>query len=343
MVKVSRFGSCTVAKVGGPEELGAVLPEAVHDSETVIVKPNFVDRAPGTYTDPESLRMLFTALESRIVVVEGHQLVRVLSEGEDGLRFEIKGKTRDWSWMHRGEWSHFEKNNDWGWFRDGPHWSHLKRLDRGYMDEKGFTEFDAEYVNVTDEVWGGDVADPVKVREIVEARYSPLFDERLYGYMPEKLYRLRGSCLISYSKYKHYATFTLKYMFGLIPDPLRCWWHGPQNSRMSQSVIGVSKLYGSLFDVVGVHESLGGTPVAHPEGEITVPGFRYNLHEGLGVVGVGTDRVELDTVMCGLGSYPLSEAEYMTADIGELGCFSQELYEECRGCAGEWLPPMAES
>ena len=107
LVKVSRFDSCTVAKVGGPEELGVVLPETVHDSETVIAKPNFVDRAPGMYTDPESLRMLFTALESRIVVVEGHQLVRVLSEGEDGLRFEIKGKTRDWSWMHRGGWGRF--------------------------------------------------------------------------------------------------------------------------------------------------------------------------------------------------------------------------------------------
>jgi len=98
----------------------------------------------------------------------------------------------------------------------------------------------------------------------------------------------------------------LKNMFGLIPDPIRRCWHGPKNVRMNPSVIGVSKLYGSLFDVVGAHESLGGTPVAHPEGEITVPGFRYNLHE-------------------------------------ELGCVSQELYAECRGCAGEWLPPMAKS
>jgi hypothetical protein len=39
--------------------------------------------------------MLFMELEPRIVVVEGHQLVRVLSEGEDGLRFEIKGEERD--------------------------------------------------------------------------------------------------------------------------------------------------------------------------------------------------------------------------------------------------------
>jgi len=268
IVKVSRFGSCTVEKVSDPEELGAVLPEAVHDSETVIVKPNFVDRAPGEYTDPELLRILFTALESRIVVVEGHQLIRVLSEGEAGLRFEIKGKTRDWSWIHMGGWSHFERKNDWDWFRDGPHWSHLKKLDRRYMNEKGFTdrftEFNAEYVNVTDEVWGGDVADPEKVRKTVETRHSSLFDERLYGYMPEKLYRLRGSCLISFSKDKHYATFTLKNMFGLIPDPIRCWWHGPKNSRMNPNVIGVNKLYGSLFDIVGVHEFLGGTPVAPP-------------------------------------------------------------------------------
>lgn len=82
---MSKLGSCTVAKVSDAEELGAVLPEAVHESETVIVKPNFADRAPGTYTDPESLRMLFEAIGSRIVVVEGHQLVRVLSEGESGV------------------------------------------------------------------------------------------------------------------------------------------------------------------------------------------------------------------------------------------------------------------
>lgn len=51
--------------------------------------------------------------------------------------------------------------------------------------------------------------------------------------------------------------------------------------------------------------------MAHPEGEIILPGFMYNLHEELSV---GIDRVELDTVICGLGSYPLEEAECLTVE-----------------------------
>jgi len=47
--------------------------------------------------------------------------------------------------------------------------------------------------------------------------------EELNSMMPKKLYDLRGSTFISFAKLKHYPTFTIKNLFGMIPDPLRPW------------------------------------------------------------------------------------------------------------------------
>jgi hypothetical protein len=40
------------------------------ESETIIIKPNWVTNEPADFTDSEALRALFDALDSRIVVTE---------------------------------------------------------------------------------------------------------------------------------------------------------------------------------------------------------------------------------------------------------------------------------
>lgn len=338
MVNPVSIGVSKIARIKTSTELRTLIKEHIQ-SDTVIIKPNFVDREPGTYTDPESLRILFEALDNDLKVIEGHQLIRCTTDDDPGPTFTHKGKERDWRWIARGGWSYFAKHDDWDWFCDDGHWTDLKVRDRMFLDEKGFsdlfTEFGVEYINVTDEIWAGDVVDPESVKKMVESRYGEVSEPKVYEYMPKKLYQHRGSTLISYSKYKQYPTFTLKNLFGLLPDPIRCWWHGPKDTRFHQSVIEINKLYSTYFPILGVHEALGKTPVNDPDGAITVPGFKYNLHEGLGIVGVGTDRVELDTVMAGLGGFPLAELQYLRQADG-LGNYTEKYYSEAHGL--NWYP-----
>ena len=337
------IGKTQLAQIKTSKELKQLIKNHIN-TDTVLVKPNFVDRAPGTHTDPESLRILFEALEAKIKVIEGHQLIRCITEEDSGLNSTHKGKERDWLWIARGGWSYFAEHDDWDWFCEGQHWGKIKELDQRFLDEKGFTdlfkEFDVEYINVTDEIWSGEIIDPDKVKSTVEEKYDPI-EPKIYGYMPKRLHHHRGSTIISYSKYKQYPTFTLKNMFGLIPDPIRCWWHGPNNKRFNQSIIDINKLYSTYFNILGIHESLGKTPVNHPEGAITVPGFKYNIHEGLNTVAVGTDRVELDTIMAGLASFPLPELEYLPLSDGILGKYTEEYYSQAK--ALDWLPMMNRS
>jgi len=224
------------------------------------------------------------------------------------------------------------------------HWDKIKEMDQRFLDEKGFTdlfnEFDVAYINVTDEIWAEEIIDPETVKAAVEEKYDPI-EPKIYGYLPKKLHHYRGSTIISYSKYKQYPTFTLKNLFGLLPDPIRCWWHGPNNKRFNQSIIDINKLYTTYFNILGIHETLGKTPVIHPNGAITIPGFKYNIHENLGIVGIGTDRVELDTIMAGLGSYPLPELEYLPLSDGILGKYHEEYYTEA--AVLDWLPIMKKS
>jgi len=87
------------------------------------------------------------------------------------------------------------------------------------------------------------------VKGIVESRFAPVQEGRLYGMVPRRLYELRGSKFISLARMKQYTTFTLKNLFGMIVDPMRPWWHSRNNSRIARSIVDVNKVYVSLFNV----------------------------------------------------------------------------------------------
>ena len=58
------FGQITVAKVKNSTELRQVLVDPWLESETIIIKPNWVSTDPADFTDADTLRMLFEALDS---------------------------------------------------------------------------------------------------------------------------------------------------------------------------------------------------------------------------------------------------------------------------------------
>ncbi|TRO56197.1 DUF362 domain-containing protein, partial [Candidatus Bathyarchaeota archaeon] len=290
-----QIGDVILAKIKGLTDLRKIITPYIDGSETVIIKPNFVEKAIGTYTSPESLRTILEAIDQKIIVTEGHQLVRCLNDDEKSPEFTADGETRDLLWLKKSGWGWMIKNPEWSWFRDGPYWGFLKKIDQRYLDEMGFSdlfnEFDVEWVNVTDEIWGGETVDAEMVKGIVESKYAPVQHERLYGYLPEKLYKYQGVPFISYSKLKHYATFSMKNMFGMIPDPIRAWWHGKNGEYHQRIILDINKIYSAFFKMVGVCEAIDKTPIWDENGVYGGPDYKYNVVENLGFVGVSGDIV----------------------------------------------------
>ena len=345
-----RFGHTTIAKVSDSNELRQMLVDPWLESETIIIKPNWVSSEPADFTDSETLKMMLEALDSHIVITESHQINRSLNLLEEGMSFTVGDKEVNWKWLLKGDgWNWLIKNPDWDWFKRGGHWDQLKKEDKAFLDEHGFTdlfkEFDVNYINVTDEVWSGSIADPTEVKRLVETRFKPVKTDKLYSMVPKKLYDLRGSTFISFAKLKTYASFTMKNLFGMIPDPLRPWWHGPNNSRIATSIVDTNKVYHSLFNVYGICEALNTTAVPHPEGKFegTYTG-KYNVVEGFGVMAFGRDLVSLDAILLNLTDQSiLQSAEVNRAPIDmaeeEFGAYDREALKESKMKVGNWLSP----
>ncbi len=350
-ILLHRFGPTTIAKVRDSHELRQVLVDPWLESETIIIKPNWVSNEPADFTDAETLKMLLEALDSRMIVTESYCLPRSMNLLEEGMSFTVGDKEVNWKWLLKGDgWKWLVENPDWNWFKSGGHWDQVKKEEKTFLDKFGFTdlfkEFDVTYVNVTDEVWRGRIADPTEVKSSVEARFKRVRIEKLYGMVPKTLYDLRGSTFISFARLKTYASFTMKNLFGMIPDPLRPWWHGPENSTIAESIVDINKVYHSLFNVYGICEALNTTAVVHPEGKFEgVYSGKYNIVEGLGVVVFGRDLVSLDATLLSLTDPSIrrivDSANRAPIDMAEeeFGAYDREAIQEAKMRVGNWLSP----
>lgn len=203
-----------------------------------------------------------------------------------------------------------------------------------------------KYINVTEEVWNGRIASPAEVRRIVETKYEPVHNDRLYGMVPEELFNLKDSTFISYARLKMYASLTFKNLFGMIPDPLRPFWHGPGNSTITQSIIDINKVYHALFNVFGICEAIYTLPLLHPEGKHKgIYSGRYSVYEGTGFIATGRNLAALDALLlhltdpstrtiADLNRDPIEQAE------DELGlAIGRDAFEEARAKVGNWILP----
>jgi uncharacterized protein (DUF362 family) len=303
---VYRFGSTTIAKVTSSSELRQALTNAEFDNETVIIKPNWMSTDPGDFTDAESLRMMFEAFTARFIVVESYSLARSLNLQKRGKSFAVGEQSVDWKWLLKGAgWNWLIHNPDWDWFKNEGHWDQLREEDGAFLEKYGFAdlfkEFDVTYINVTEEVWSGRTADPTAIKQAVESRFRPVQCENLYSMVPQKLYDLRGSPFISFGRLKMYASFTFKNLFGMIPDPLRAWWHGPKNDRVTANIVDINKIYYSLFSMYGICEALHTMARTNPDGKYKgIFSPRYDITEGGGIIAFGRDLLSLDAMLLSL-------------------------------------------
>ena len=329
-----KFGPVTVGRVRSSADVKRLLEDPRLKADVFIVKPNWFSPHPGNFTDAETLRILLEALEGRIVVAESYTLER-----QDGsMKFAVDGEKVDWRWIM--------KHPSWGWIKEEGRWDEMRSQDRWFLDEFGFTdlfnEYGVDYVNVTEEVWQGRTADAGEIKEAVEARFTPVSREELHSLIPQTLYELRGATLISFGKVKgilgSFPSLTMKNLFGLIPDPLRSWWHGPNNEWLGRSIVDIIKIYSALFKVYGICEALQHAIVNNAQGDVKTPWGSYDILKDLGVLAFSRDLVSLDAVLCGLIGADPEKISYLSLGEKAFGVYSRRHVEDAKMSAGNWFP-----
>ncbi|MHA2037616.1 MAG: DUF362 domain-containing protein, partial [Promethearchaeota archaeon] len=320
-----KFDQITIAKIRNPNELKQLLNDPWLESETIVIKPNWTSTAQATFIDSKTLRMLLEVIDSRIVVTESYtNLFSHTAPNNEKMSVFIGDTEVTLDWFLKGDgWNWLIENPDWDWFKKKGYWDQLKKREKNLLDEYGFTdlfkEFDVSYINVTDEIWSGRIADPIKVKKVVESRFSPLQIDNLYSMVPKRFYDLRGSTFISFAKLKLYATFTVKNIFGMIPDPLRAWWHGKEDSRIVTSIIDINKIYHSLFNVYGICEALNATSFRNLEGKFEDWFLgKYDIRKNMGVISFGRHLGSLDSLLLNLTDHWIEKFSEWTQKLTDL-------------------------
>ena len=203
-------------------------------------------------------------------------------------------------------------------------------------------EHGADYVNVTEEVWAGRTVDPGEVKERVEERQGPVGEEKLYGFMPKALMAYEGAPLVSLGKVKGiggtFPSLALKNLFGLIPDPLRSWWHGPGDARLGESIVDIARVYASYFPLYGVCEAFREATAMSPEGEVKVEWGRYDVVKDLGFASLGGNLMNLDAVTSAIMGVDPSKVSYLTLGEEVFGPYDRVQVERAKAVSGDWIP-----
>ncbi len=136
----------------------------------------------------------------------------------------------------------------------------IRQQDAEYLRRTGLAEVirrhRAEYINVTEAFWDGACAPPEKVTGTLRERGVTLRNPEIAESVPEILFEYRGCPMISFAKLKGPTRLGISNMFGLLPEPLRAAWHGPNMTYFARVCCDLARLYGGLFELHGIDEGL---------------------------------------------------------------------------------------
>jgi len=219
-----------IAKVANISDMQRFLKQLKIRGKGFLIKPNWSNA--NTFTSAETLDLLLGCLNGDKTVVEGYTAWRnKLNTGLEPRDFITPSNAkRKWKW--------------------------IREQDKWFLNYSGIEavlkKHGVEYVNVTEEVWSGRAVAIEKVKKIVERKFTPVRNEEMYGFVPEKIYSLRGRTLISVNfsrETREMMSLSTKNLFGLIPDPARYGrWHGENDALLPQSILDINKIYRSLFE-----------------------------------------------------------------------------------------------
>lgn len=333
---MKKIGVVNLNKIRNASDLKEIFPTNFLESDNFIIKPNWFSPHPGNFTDVKTLRLLFEALNGKILIIESYTL-----EKQDGsLKFIVEDHEVDWKWIM--------EHPDWTWIKEKRRWDQLRKQDEWFLSEFGFkdlfSEFGVEYINITEEIWQGCSAESKIIKREVERKYPPVVNDKLYQLFPFKLLKYKDQSFISFGKIKgiksKYPSLTLKNMFGLIPDPLRSWWHGPEDSLLSQNIIDINKIYTTFFNVYGLCEGIFSAIVSNPKGSIQVPWGNYDIIENLGIAAFSNHLVSLDALICGIIDINPSQVEYIRLGEEIFGKFNMKELNNVKNTREDWFPTL---
>lgn len=288
-----RFGDVLVEKPADREAFMSII-EGLDLRTPVVIKPNW-----GTsvcFTEAAILDWVLTAVDGDAVVVESYGWART----EEAVKTGKMGS---------------KKRRD------------LRRSDEWFLEYSGIGEVlekhGVEFINVTEENWGKRTADAEEIRGAVEAKHPPIEKGEIYGFVPERLYELRGGDFLSLAKVKLElepiaVSFSVKNLFGMIPGPSRWRYHGKQHSSLSRSIVDIFKVYDSLFNMKGVVEAVFTASIMDQEKKRAV------IHENPGFVAGSKSPLDLDAVVATMIGRDPSEIGYLKLASETFGGWDEE-------------------
>jgi hypothetical protein len=272
--------------------LERVLPAGKPDR--VLVKVTWHGYATGTYTDPGALDLLLGALPAKAVVLEGHTSSRNLG-----------GESFDWEKEAR-------ENRTW-----------IRQQDAEYLRRTGLADVlarhHAQYVNVTEAFWDSACAAPERVHAIFRETGVAVSHTELAQFVPEVLLDYLGCPMISFAKFKGPTRLSISNMFGLLPEPLRAAWHGPNITYFARVCCDLAKLYGSLFQLRGINEALYTAVRWNRQGLYRSRWGNYDLIANAGYVAAGTNLVTADILASRLQGQDVTLSAFFDVVRVELG------------------------
>lgn len=238
---ILKFGDVVVSRIKSKEDFQKFVDALKLEGRDFVIKPNWVDPMRGSCTGAKVLKLLFECIEGKITIIESYTAWRNKPALSFEERITAKNAKENWEW--------------------------IKEQDKWFLEYSGIgkllEEYNVDYINITEEIWSGRATTQDKIKRMVEEKFEPVKTQEFYTFVPQKVFDLRGSTLISLAKVKTDAvigmTLSTKNYFGLIPIPLRAKYHGRNYTRLSQAIVDINKVYKSLFNTVSINEAIFAT------------------------------------------------------------------------------------
>jgi len=300
-----------LSKINNKSDFKIFLDDLNISDNTIIIKPNWVDCKEGSFTEANVLEHIFEYFsDKKLFVVESYTAGRNESYFK-GKEIFAKKETS---------------------LQDAKKYQQiLKEGDKWFLEKTGIqkllNEYDVEYINITRNVWNGTTTNPEEIKNIVDKKFSPLRFEEFYSYVPQKLFDLRGSTLISLSKMKTEdlpfgVSASTKNLFGLIPDPLRWKYHGSNHKLIPQSVLDINKIYRSLFKTYFITEGIYTA--------LTDYISNNNVIKNKGQIIGGKNSIEVDAIFAYINKINYKQIPYLCLAEKEFNTFDQSIFDKIK-------------
>ena len=290
------LGAGIIASAGDRHAMADLLERILPAAKPgcVLVKVTWHGYATGTYTDPGALDLLLAALPAKAVVLEGHTSSRNLG-----------GAAFDWE-------KEAKENRTW-----------IRQQDAEYLRRTGLADVlarhQAQYLNVTEAFWDGACAGAERVNELLEERGFNLSDPEFGQFVPEVLLDYLGCPMISFAKFKGPTRLSISNMFGLLPEPLRAPWHGPNITWFARVCCALAKLYGSLFPLCSINEALYTAVRWNRHGLYRSRWGNYDLILNTGYIAASSNPVAADILASRLQGQDVTHSGFFDVVRAQLG------------------------